>query len=478
LLIALLQGSEPGGSQWPTLVNWFVSHALGLAIFTPAAVACWTGEVSHLLHTGRRRRNGCLLLLVCLVTIGVFGQSRFHLLYWALPPIALLAFQADVAAVLVGPLMCLAIAEWFTMHGSGPFWIESYGSMQARIFALQLYLVAALAIALPISVAQAQRNRLIARLRDSERRYQVLAENATDIVMSMGLGGKIIYVSPRVIPVLGYVPEDLIGVHFPELVLPDDRDAMVVAIVSLTAVDAEVSRDSRLMRPDGQVRWIKTYFRLVVDPFSGKPEMLTVTVRDITERKVAEQLLADERRELQGLAFRDALTGLFNRRHFDRELERLWRQNGQADSQSSVAAIMIDIDAYKNYNDHYGHQRGDECLRRVAQAIASAARRPSDVVARYGGEEFVVILVDTNQHDALIVAERIRIAVENLRIPHLACPNGIVTLSAGVAAQRPDHDGDGSTLVAAADRALYTAKQQGRNRTCMVDMDAAVHVAR
>jgi diguanylate cyclase (GGDEF)-like protein/PAS domain S-box-containing protein len=478
LLIALLQGSEPGGSQWPTLVNWFVSHALGLAIFTPAAVACWTGEVSHLLHTGRRRRNGCLLLLVCLVAIGVFGQSRFHLLYWALPPIALLAFQADVAAVLVGPLMCLAIAVWFTMHGSGPFWIESYGSMQARIFALQLYLVAALAIALPISVAQAQRNRLIARLRDSERRYQVLAENATDIVMSMGLGGKIIYVSPRVIPVLGYVPEDLIGVHFPELVLPDDRDAMVVAIVSLTAVDAEVSRDSRLMRPDGQVRWIKTYFRLVVDPFSGKPEMLTVTVRDITERKVAEQLLADERRELQGLAFRDALTGLFNRRHFDRELERLWRQNGQADSQSSVAAIMIDIDAYKNYNDHYGHQRGDECLRRVAQAIASAARRPSDVVARYGGEEFVVILVDTNQHDALIVAERIRIAVENLRIPHLACPNGIVTLSAGVAAQRPDHDGDGSTLVAAADRALYTAKQQGRNRTCMVDMDAAVHVAR
>jgi diguanylate cyclase (GGDEF)-like protein/PAS domain S-box-containing protein len=477
LFIALLQAGQPGGSEILALVNWFASHALGLAIFTPAAVAFWTGEVSHLLHAGRRRKNGLLLLLVCVVTIGVFGQNRFHMLYWALPPIALLAFQADVSAVLVGPLMCLAIAVWFTMHGSGPFWIERYGSMQARILALQLYLVAALAIALPISVAQAQRDRLIARLRDGERRYQVLAENATDIVMSTGPDGRIIYVSPRVIPVLGYAPEDLIGVYYSELVLPDDRDAMVTAIGSLTVAEAEVSRDSRLRRPDGQDRWIKTYLRLVVDPFSGKPEMLTATVRDITERKTAEQRVADERRELQGLAFRDGLTGLFNRRHFDRELERVWRQHAQADSQSPVAAIMIDIDAFKNYNDHYGHQSGDECLRRVAQAIASAATRPTDVAARYGGEEFALILADTDQHGALIVAERIRTSIESLRISHPACPSGIVTISVGVAAQRPGHDGDGRALVAAADRALYGAKQRGRNRTCMVDTDVVSHVA-
>jgi diguanylate cyclase (GGDEF)-like protein/PAS domain S-box-containing protein len=477
LLMMLLQASEPGGSQLLTLVNWFVSHALGLAIFTPAAVAFWTGEVFHLLRAGRRTRNGFLLLLVCVVTIGVFGQSRFHLLYWALPPIALLAFQADVSAVLVGPLMCLAIAVWFTMHGSGPFWIESYGSMQARIFALQLYLVAALAIALPISVAQSQRNRLIARLIDGERRYQVLAENATDIVMSMGLDGRIIYVSPRVIPVLGYAPQDLIGVYYPELVLPDDREAMVNAIKRLTVAETEVSRDSALRRPDGEGRWIKTYLRLVVDPFSGRPEMLTATVRDITERKTAEQRLADERAELQGLAFRDGLTGLFNRRHFDRELERVWRQHAQADKPSFVAAIMIDIDAYKNYNDHFGHQSGDECLRRVAQTIASAARRPTDVVARYGGEEFALVLADTDQHGALIVAERVRTSIERLRIAHPTGPSGVVTISAGVAAQRPGDDADGSALVAAADRALYGAKQRGRNRTCVVDADVVSPVA-
>ncbi len=139
--------------------------------------------------------------------------------------------------------------------------------------------------------------------------------------------------------------------------------------------------------------------------------------------------------------------------------------------------MMIDIDAFKSYNDHDGHQSGDECLRRVAQAIASAARRPTDIAARYGGEEFALILADTDQHGALIVAERIRAGIENLRIPHPACQTGIVTISVGVAAQRPGEDGDGSALVAAADKALYSAKQRGRNRACMVDTDVVSHIA-
>jgi len=166
------------------------------------------------------------------------------------------------------------------------------------------------------------------------------------------------------------------------------------------------------------------------------------TVRDITERKVVERRLADERRELQALVFRDGLTGLFNRRHFDRELQRQWRQEARAVSPSHVAVIMIDIDAFKKYNDHYGHPGGDECLRKIAQAIASAAMRPTDVVARYGGEEFALILQDTDQRGALIVAERIRATVENLRIPHPACHTGNVTISVGVATQR---SGEGGT---------------------------------
>jgi diguanylate cyclase (GGDEF)-like protein/PAS domain S-box-containing protein len=270
---------------------------------------------------------------------------------------------------------------------------------------------------------------------------------------------------------MGVAPEGLIGMHYPDLVLPDDRDAMATAIESLAMGATEASQVSRLRRSDDQVLWMETYLRPVIDPFSGKPEALTATAHDITERKAAEQRLADERTELHGLAFRDGLTGLFNRRHFDRELEFQWQQEARTDKRGFVAVVMADVDAYKSYNDHYGHQAGDECLRTIAQTIASAAKRPTDVVARYGGEEFGLILRDTNQQGALVVAERIRQEVENLRIPHPASEAGIVTVSLGAAAQRAAEGGDGSGLVEAADRALYAAKRRGRNQTCVADPD-------
>jgi len=459
------------GYLLPNLFSWFVSDALSLAIITPPAVVFWTGEVTQLLRADRRRKTAFLLLFVCVVTVGVFGQSRFELLYWALPPIVLLAFLADLAGVLVGLLLCLAIAVSFTMRGSGPLWMFPYQSMQGRIFALQLFLVAALGIALPISVTQAQRNRLFAMLREGERRYRVLAENATDIVMSMTLDGRLTYVSPRATEVTGFSPEHFIGAYCHDLVLPEDRDALAVAIENLATGASEASQVSRFRRADGQVLWMETYLRPVIDAFSGKPDALTATVHDITERKAAEQRLADERRELHGLAFRDGLTGLFNRRHFDRELAFQWRQEARTDKRGFVAVVMADVDAYKSYNDLYGHQAGDECLRTIAQAIASTAKRPADVVARYGGEEFGLILKDTDQQGALVVAERIRREIESLRIPHASSDTGIVTISLGVAAQRAADGGDGSGLVEAADRALYVAKRSGRNQTCVADVN-------
>ncbi|MCC8402516.1 diguanylate cyclase [Paraburkholderia sp. MMS20-SJTN17] len=471
LIATTLLRGQLSGYQLPNLANWFVSDALSLAIFTPAAVVLWTGEVTHLLRADRRKKTAFLLLLVCVVTAGVFGQSRFELLYWALSPIVLLAFFADLAGVLVGLLLCLAIAVSFTMHGSGPLWMLPYQSMQGRIFALQLFLVAALGIALPVSATQIQRNRLIALLREGERRYRILAENATDIVMSMALDGTLTYVSPRATAVMGIAPESLIGMRYPDLVLSDDRDALARAIDNLGTGATEAYQVSRFRRPDGRVLWMETNLRPVIDAFSGKPEALTATAHDITERKVAEQRLADERVELHGLAFRDGLTGLFNRRHFDRELAFQWRQEARTDKRGFVAVVMADVDAYKSYNDHYGHRAGDECLRAIAQAIAASARRPSDVVARYGGEEFGLILKETDQQGALVVAERIRLGVENLRIPHAGSDTGIVTISLGVAVQRAADGGDGSVLVEAADRALYTAKRRGRNQTGVAHVD-------
>jgi diguanylate cyclase (GGDEF)-like protein/PAS domain S-box-containing protein len=468
LAVTLLRGqlSEP---LLPSFANWFISHGLSLAVFTPAAVVFWTGEVAGLLRPARRLKTACLLLLVCVVTIGVFGQTRFALLYWVLPPIVLLAFQADLAGVMVGLLLCLAISVVLTMRGLGPLWMFPYPDMEARIFALQLFLLAALGIALPISATQVLRGRLIDLLRDAERRYRILAENATDIVMSVALDGRLTYVSPRAQAVMRRDPEGLVGAYLPDLMFVDDRDALATAIGNLATGASEVSQVSRFLRPDGQLLWLETYLRPVIDPFSGQPETLTATARDITARKAAEQRLADERLELQGLAFRDGLTGLYNRRYFDGELALQWRELAQTNTVSLTAVVMVDIDAYKSYNDQYGHQRGDECLRTVAQTIASAARRPTDIVARYGGEEFALILKDTDLHGAHAVAERIREAVERLQIPHLAGNTGVVTVSLGVAAQHPRDGGNAGDLIAAADRALYLAKRRGRNQTCVAE---------
>jgi diguanylate cyclase (GGDEF)-like protein/hemerythrin-like metal-binding protein len=169
---------------------------------------------------------------------------------------------------------------------------------------------------------------------------------------------------------------------------------------------------------------------------------------------------ADERNRI--LATHDELTGLANRRYLNEALAIEWARAKRADQ--SLALAMIDIDEFKHYNDHYGHQSGDECLRRVAQAIQSGAARAGDLVARYGGEEFLLILPDTDAAAARHLAEAVRKSVESLDLPHLRSPSGRVTISIGVAAMTGSFYEDANRLLGAADEALYRAKHGGRNQ--------------
>ncbi|MBB4225753.1 GGDEF domain-containing protein [Variovorax guangxiensis] len=169
---------------------------------------------------------------------------------------------------------------------------------------------------------------------------------------------------------------------------------------------------------------------------------------------------------LKTLAMEDGLTGLANRRKFDVTLNT---EIGRAvRDASTLALIMIDVDCFKQYNDIYGHAAGDECLQKIGRTVAAlAARRPGDLAARYGGEELAVLLPNTDVQDALLLAERIRNAVRDLKIAHAGVENGFVTLSAGVEALRPSAlDGQSKELIEAADKALYQAKTQGRDRVC------------
>ncbi len=169
-------------------------------------------------------------------------------------------------------------------------------------------------------------------------------------------------------------------------------------------------------------------------------------------------------RELQRQANQDGMTGIANRRYFDEYLAHEWRRAVR--QHEPMALIFADVDFFKKYNDHYGHQLGDTCLREVAQALHSQLRRPADLLARYGGEEFVVLLPGTTLAGAMFIADAMRAAVESLQLPHAASEvSPHVTLSLGVASIVPSEAMAEGFLIYGADQALYIAKKSGRNRT-------------
>jgi diguanylate cyclase (GGDEF)-like protein len=192
--------------------------------------------------------------------------------------------------------------------------------------------------------------------------------------------------------------------------------------------------------------------------------LFTNRLWSIVEAKRSKADLAEANAELSRLARIDSLTGIANRRTFDAFLEMQWRT--AAREGAAISLLMADIDSFKAYNDTYGHQAGDEALRRVASVIAGASRRLSDLAARYGGEEFSAILPNTGSESALGLARSIVAEVAALRIPHALSTGGIVSISVGVATLVPSRDGReaSGTLVAQADAALYEAKRRGKNR--------------
>lgn len=193
------------------------------------------------------------------------------------------------------------------------------------------------------------------------------------------------------------------------------------------------------------------------------PVMILIvgSLKSRTDRRTKE--LEEANKRLSLLSTLDGLTGIPNRRFFDQSVIQEWRR-AQRDKQK-LSIAMIDIDYFKNYNDTYGHQEGDECLRRVAACIAKEAKRPGDLVARYGGEEFSLVLPNTDVSGALSLCEDIRRSVELLAITHeTSLVNSHVTVSMGLATISPSDSMSPCHLIKLADQSLYKAKESGRNK--------------
>jgi diguanylate cyclase (GGDEF)-like protein/PAS domain S-box-containing protein len=265
------------------------------------------------------------------------------------------------------------------------------------------------------------------------------------------------YVSPACRDLLGFEPYELIGTRPVDGVHPDDAGAYRAILERLTSgKDERITSCQRYRRKDGSWVWTEVTFRLVRDS-SGRPTAYVASVRDITSRHMLEEQLREQART-------DVLTGLSNRRALEERLEEEWRRAQRTGA--PLALLCLDIDFFKQFNDHFGHAAGDECLKQVAEIIRQE-RRASDFAARLGGEEFVLILPETTAEGAVAVAEVIRNKLSAAPIAHPRSRYAVVTASIGVAASSPVDLGDATNLLKAADMAMYQAKRSGRNRVVL-----------
>lgn len=271
------------------------------------------------------------------------------------------------------------------------------------------------------------------------------------------------YIGPQIETLLGWKQDSWVAVDdWAARMHPEDRDYVVNFCVSQSQAGVDHEADYRALTADGGYVWIRDVVH-VVRTAEGEVDCLIGFMFDISERKKNEQDLIRLHRDLEILSFEDGLTRIANRRMFDNHLASEFE--GAVQSGQPLSLIMLDIDYFKQYNDHYGHLQGDECLRSVATALKSVATRPRDIVARYGGEEFVLLLPETNAEAALHVAQRCRKLLAQLAIPHESSTSGrIVTASFGVGTIIPGAEATIEAFTDAVDQLLYAAKRSGRDR--------------
>ncbi|THB74117.1 MAG: diguanylate cyclase [Desulfobulbaceae bacterium] len=313
-----------------------------------------------------------------------------------------------------------------------------------------------------LKVENSQRRLIEKSLRESEERYRAIYEHAAEGIVLIDFSGKIIECNPQVQRMLGYREEQLLEKDIHSLFDPENL-AQIPSQLEKLKGGQTIFIERRLKTSSGDYLLCEQSGRRISDG------LIILLYRDISERKIAEEALEQANLMLQQLAIQDGLTGIPNRRKFDEALTLEWQRMQR--EKLRLGVIIGDIDYFKQYNDHYGHQRGDECLKSVAKTLSENVHRPGDLVARYGGEEFVILLPDTTVQGCEIIAERMRAAIESLAIDHAeSSVSSKLTMSFGVASMKPEGDVGPDVLLLAADKALYKAKGNGRNLVCRTEV--------
>lgn len=297
---------------------------------------------------------------------------------------------------------------------------------------------------------------------DNAEFYKTLLESTKAIPWQIDWkAGRFTYIGPQIQSLLGWSADSWVSVEdWATRMHPDDRDCSVNYCISQSKEGLDHEMDYRALTADGDYVWIRDVVHVIRE--NDEVVSLVGFMFDISERKKNEEELLRLKKELEILSYQDSLTGIANRRMFDQVLQRQWASAIR--EQQALSLIILDIDEFKKYNDHYGHSKGDEALQQVAQKIQKVLRA-SDLAARFGGEEFVVLLPETTAQSACIVAERIRASVEAVQIPHAqASAAPYVTISLGVGSITPSSEDEMHEFIRTVDAELYRAKNEGRNR--------------
>ncbi|CDG82134.1 sensory box protein [Janthinobacterium agaricidamnosum NBRC 102515 = DSM 9628] len=301
------------------------------------------------------------------------------------------------------------------------------------------------------------------QIRSNSETQQEQAERLRTIVNNMAEGlliieadGRIQFTNPACDHYLGYRENELAGRSIGDLLSPlvtqEYLDYFAMYAANPETAHNHGTREVAIRHQNGATLSMD----LTLTPMYLREPLYIGLLHDITHHKQSEDAL-------QRAAYLDPLTKIANRRHFDSFLDSEWQRSVR--SGAPLSLVVLDVDHFKLYNDTLGHPAGDLCLQQVAQTIASHASRPGDLAARYGGEEFVLLFADTDATVALSLAEAIRVDIEALQLPHpRSATSGWITVSIGVATIQPHQLDDKEALFVAADRAMYAAKEGGRNQ--------------
>ncbi|MGV7209808.1 diguanylate cyclase [Oxalobacteraceae bacterium A2-2] len=291
---------------------------------------------------------------------------------------------------------------------------------------------------------------------EQAERLRTIVNNMAEGLLIIEQDGRIQFTNPACDKYLGYMEGDLAGKRIADLLNPlvaqEYLDYFDRYAASPETAHSHGTREVIIRHRNGS----SVCMDLTLTPMYLRQPLFIGLLHDIAHHKQSEDAL-------QRAAMVDPLTKIANRRHFDTFLEKEWQRAMR--SGAPLSLVVLDVDHFKLYNDTLGHPAGDLCLQQVAQAIASHALRPTDLAARYGGEEFVLLFAETDADAAYLLAESVRAHVESLRIPHPRSPTSHwITVSIGVATIHPHQLDNIESLFVAADRAMYVAKEGGRNQ--------------